>query len=121
MEIYISNSSNRKSCILSKYAVGRSSRKSRSFCKTSQQKAQHYDKPHSLLQYNRQSPSKQVYNTTCISCPWIRLNCTIKLVQIVISLRSFLGFYNYYRKFIANWLSKIEPFTKITRKDENWK
>ena len=39
----------------------------------------------------------------------------------MIGLKLFLGFYNYYKKFIANQLSKTEPFTKITRKDENWK
>ena len=33
----------------------------------------------------------------------------------------FLGFYNYYKKFIINWLSKTEPFIRITRKDKNWK
>ena len=33
----------------------------------------------------------------------------------------FLGFYNYYKRFIANWLSKIELFTRITKKDKNWK
>ena len=45
-------------------------------------------RPRSLLQYNRQSPSKQAYDTTCISCPWIRLACTIKLVQTLISERA---------------------------------
>ena len=40
-------------------------------------------------------------------------------LKSVISLKLFLGFYNYYIKFIANWLSKTEPFTKIIRKDEN--
>ena len=39
-------------------------------------------RPRSLLQWNRQSPpSKWAYNTTSISCPWIRLNCIIKLIQ----------------------------------------
>ena len=33
----------------------------------------------------------------------------------------FLGFCNYYKRFIINWLSKTEPFTKIIRKDKNWK
>ena len=36
----------------------------------------------------------------------------------IIGLRSFLGFYNYYQRFIANWLNKIEPFTRITKKSE---
>ena len=39
----------------------------------------------------------------------------------ITSLKLFLGFYNYYRKFIINQLSKTKPFTRITRKDENWK
>ena len=42
-------------------------------------------------------------------------------LESVINLRLFLGFYNYYKKFIINWLSKTEPFTKIIKKDENWK
>ena len=42
-------------------------------------------------------------------------------LESVIGLRLFLGFYNYYRRFIVNWLSKTEPFTKIIRKDKNWK
>jgi len=28
----------------------------------------------------------------------------------IIGLRSFLGFYNYYRRFIIKWLDKIELF-----------
>jgi len=31
-------------------------------------------------------------------------------LENVIGLRSFLGFCNYYRRFIAKWLDKIEPF-----------
>ena len=42
-------------------------------------------------------------------------------LESVISLRLFLKFCNYYRRFIINWLSKTELFTKITRKDKNWK
>ena len=42
-------------------------------------------------------------------------------LKSVINLKLFLGFYNYYKKFITNQLSKIEPFIKIIRKDENWK
>ena len=42
-------------------------------------------------------------------------------LKSVTGLKLFLEFYNYYRRFIANWLSKIKPFTKMTRKDENWK
>ena len=36
----------------------------------------------------------------------------------VISLKLFLGFYNYYQRFITDQLSKTEPFTKITKKSE---
>ena len=36
----------------------------------------------------------------------------------ITGLRSFLGFCNYYQRFIANWLDKIEPFTKITKKSK---
>ena len=42
-------------------------------------------------------------------------------LESVINLKSFLGFYNYYKKFIINWLSKTKPFTKITKKDKNQK
>ena len=42
-------------------------------------------------------------------------------LESVINLRLFLRFYNYYRRFIINQLSKTEPFTKITKKDKNWK
>ena len=36
----------------------------------------------------------------------------------VIQLRSFLGFCNYYRRFIAQQLKSIKPFTKLTKKEE---
>ena len=39
----------------------------------------------------------------------------------ITGLRSFLGFCNYYQRFIANWLDKTEPFTKITKKSKIWK
>ena len=42
-------------------------------------------------------------------------------LESVINLKSFLEFYNYYKKFIINQLSKTELFTKIIRKDKNWK
>jgi len=38
----------------------------------------------------------------------------------VIQLRSFLGFYNYYRRFIAQWLKSIKPFIKLTKREELW-
>ena len=39
----------------------------------------------------------------------------------VTGLKSFLGFCNYYQRFIANWLDKTEPFTKIIKKSETQK
>ena len=36
----------------------------------------------------------------------------------IIGLKSFLGFCNYYQRFIANWLNKTELFTKITKKSK---
>ena len=39
-------------------------------------------------------------------------------LESVIGLKLFLGFYNYYRRFIVKWLKKTEPFTKITKKDK---
>jgi len=36
----------------------------------------------------------------------------------VIGLRLFLGFCNYYRRFIIKWLDKIEPFIRIMKKDK---
>ena len=36
----------------------------------------------------------------------------------VTGLKSFLGFCNYYQRFIVNQLDKIEPFTRITKKSE---
>ena len=42
-------------------------------------------------------------------------------LESIIGLKSFLGFCNYYKRFIANQSSKTKPFTKIIRKDKNWK
>ena len=36
----------------------------------------------------------------------------------ITGLRLFLGFCNYYQRFIANWLNKTEPFTKIIKKSK---
>ena len=36
----------------------------------------------------------------------------------IIGLRLFLGFCNYYQRFIADQLDKTEPFTRIIRKSE---
>src|SRR6266568_2766040 len=42
-------------------------------------------------------------------------------LENVTGLRLFLGFCNYYRRFIERWLDKIELFTRMTKKDELWK
>ena len=34
-------------------------------------------------------------------------------LKSVTGLKLFLGFYNYYQRFITNQLNKIKPFTKI--------
>jgi len=39
-------------------------------------------------------------------------------LENVIGLRLFLGFCNYYKRFIIKWLNKIEPFTRIIKKDK---
>ena len=39
-------------------------------------------------------------------------------LENIIGLRSFLGFCNYYQRFIANQSNKIEPFTRMTKKSE---
>ncbi len=39
----------------------------------------------------------------------------------IIGLKSFLGFYNYYKRFIKKQSGKIELFIKIIKKDKPWK
>ena len=39
-------------------------------------------------------------------------------LENITGLKSFLGFYNYYQKFIIDQLSKTEPFTKIIKKSK---
>ena len=39
-------------------------------------------------------------------------------LENIIGLRLFLGFCNYYQRFIADQLSKIKPFIKIIKKSE---
>jgi len=36
----------------------------------------------------------------------------------VIGLKLFLGFCNYYKRFIAKWLNKIKLFIKMTKRNE---
>jgi len=37
-------------------------------------------------------------------------------LENIIQLRSFLGFCNYYKRFIAQWLKDIKPLTRLTKK-----
>ena len=39
-------------------------------------------------------------------------------LENIIQLKLFLGFYNYYRRFIAQWLKNIKLFTKLIKKEE---
>ena len=39
-------------------------------------------------------------------------------LETVTGLRLFLGFCNYYRRFITNWLEETELFTRITKKNK---
>src|SRR6266568_8653762 len=39
----------------------------------------------------------------------------------ITGLRLFLGFCNYYKRFIEKWLNKIKLFIKTMKKDEPWK
>jgi len=36
----------------------------------------------------------------------------------ITQLRLFLGFCNYYRRFMAQWLKSIKPFIRLTKKEE---
>jgi hypothetical protein len=38
--------------------------------------------------------------------------------ESVTGLRSFLGFCNYYYRFIVKWLEETEPFTRIIKKNK---
>src|SRR6266700_7958662 len=42
-------------------------------------------------------------------------------LESVTGLRLFLGFCNYYRRFIKKWLDKIKLFMRMIKKDEPWK
>jgi hypothetical protein len=39
-------------------------------------------------------------------------------LENVIQLRSFLGFCNYYRRFITQWLKNIKLFIRLIKKEE---
>jgi len=41
-----------------------------------------------------------------------------KDLKSITGLRLFLGFCNYYKRFIANWLYKTEPFMRIIKKKQ---
>jgi len=38
----------------------------------------------------------------------------------ITQLRLFLGFCNYYRRFIAQWLKNTKPFIRLIKKEEPW-
>ena len=42
-------------------------------------------------------------------------------LESVIGLRLFLGFYNYYKRFIIKWSKETEPFIRIIKKDKLWR
>src|SRR6266704_1224659 len=42
-------------------------------------------------------------------------------LENVIGLKLFLGFCNYYRRFIEKWLDKTEPFMRMMKKDKLWR
>jgi len=39
-------------------------------------------------------------------------------LENITQLKLFLGFYNYYRRFIAQWLKSIKPFIRLIKKEE---
>jgi len=41
-------------------------------------------------------------------------------LENITQLRLFLGFYNYCKRFIAQWLKDIKPFTQLIKKEELW-
>jgi len=56
-----------------------------------------------------------------------KISMDLKKVKAIVSwqepenvtqLRLFLGFCNYYRRFIAQWLKSIKPFTRLIKKEE---
>jgi len=59
----------------------------------------------------------------CISIDLKKIEAIVNWQDLenVIGLRLFLGFCNYYRRFIIKWLDKTEPFTRMIKKDKLWK
>jgi len=56
-----------------------------------------------------------------------RLSIDLKKIKAIVNwqelenvtqLRLFLGFCNYYRRFIVQWLKNIKPFTRLIKKEE---
>ncbi len=59
-----------------------------------------------------------------------QINMDLKKIEAIIEwrnlenvtgLRLFLGFCNYYRRFIMKWLEETEPFMRMIKKNEPWK
>ena len=58
-----------------------------------------------------------------------KISIDLKKVKAIVSqqelenitqLKLFLGFYNYYRRFMAQQLKSIKPFTRLIKKQEPW-
>ena len=59
-----------------------------------------------------------------------KLSIDLKKIKVIVNwqepsnitkLRSFLGFCNYYQRFMVMWLKNIKLFTRLTKKNELWK
>jgi len=58
-----------------------------------------------------------------------KISIDLKKVEAIVSwqelenityLRLFLGFYNYYRRFIAQWLESVKLFIRLIKKEKLW-